>query len=131
MILIETNIMELICNEIISLDNKIRFVGIISELGKVQAATIREDIDPLVSEKDREMLFTEASLKMRMSRDFNQQFGQVNFAIARRDKVDLLSMPLADNLLYITADRGIDFDLVDKVKKILENVNPKLNNFIC
>jgi len=130
MILIETNIMESICNEIMNLDNKIRFVGIISELGRVQAASIREGIDPLVREKDREMLFTEASLKMRMSRDFNQQFGQVNFAIARRDRVDLLSMPLGDNLLYITADRGIDFDMIDKMREILEKANPKLSNFV-
>ena len=47
-----------ICNSIFSIDQKIRFVGVINERGRLVAGGMKENVEPLESEKDDEMIFS-------------------------------------------------------------------------
>jgi len=55
-----------ICNSILSVDSKIRFVGVINERGRLVAGGMRENVEPLESEKDDEMIFMELALRVKM-----------------------------------------------------------------
>ena len=46
-----------ICDSILSIDPKIRFVGVINERGRLVAGGMRDNVEPLESEKDDEMIF--------------------------------------------------------------------------
>ena len=54
-----------ICNSILSIDPKIRFVGVINERGRLVAGGMRENVEALESEKDNEMIFMELALRVK------------------------------------------------------------------
>jgi hypothetical protein len=62
----ETLSLEKICNEIMGVDSKIRFVGIINEMGRLLSGGIRPGIKPLIEESARQTLFMEVALRIRM-----------------------------------------------------------------
>ena len=110
---------ELLCNTILKTNNKIRFVGMVTYKGKPVAWQEREGVTPLVGGKEREILLTEAGLIVRMNQEFDESLGKVNFVFARRGKVDLLGFPMENYFLYLTLDRGIDFDGIEKINQKL------------
>ncbi len=102
-------IYEKICAKIQKLDKSIRFVGIVTDMGKMIAGGAKKGIKLLVDQKDQEMLFMEVALRIRMRHEFNLKLGPVNFTISNRKNVVLMSIPLMNNkLLYLSARKGFD-----------------------
>lgn len=98
-----------ICRKIIDVDSSIKFFGIINERGRFIVGQSREDAKFLVSEKDREMLFMEAILRMRMRHDFDQTLGPVDFTITHRRNVVIMKIPAGKNIFYLSAEKSFDF----------------------
>lgn len=96
------------CQKILDLDKKIRFAGIISQMGKLVAGGQREGVKLLVSKDRHEMLFMEVVLRIRMRHEFDLDLGPVNFTISHRDKVVVMSIPYKDKILYVSAENDID-----------------------
>ncbi len=105
-----------------TLDKEIRFVGVINERGKLLAGGLREGLKSLEDPKDDEMLFMELALRVRMRKEFDKQLGAVKFAMSLRDKVIVMSYPMADsNILYVSADIGLDYGKIPpKILKIIQ-----------
>jgi hypothetical protein len=106
------------CQKILELDKKIRFAGIISQMGKLIAGGERNGVKLLVSKDRHEMLFMEVALRIRMRHEFDVDLGPVNFTISHRDKVVVMSIPYKDKILYVSAEN--DIDLYKIPHKILE-----------
>lgn len=101
-----------------ALDKEMRFVGVINERGKLLAGGLREGLKSLEDPKDDEMLFMELALRVRMRKEFDKQLGQVKFAMSFREKVIVMSFPIGDNILYVSADTKLDYGKIPP--KILE-----------
>ena len=102
-------IYEKICAKIQKLDKRIRFVGIVTDKGRLIAGGAKKCVKLLVEQKDQEMLFMEAALRIRMRHEFDLKLGPVNFTISNRKKRVLMSIPLVNNeLLYLSARKGFD-----------------------
>jgi hypothetical protein len=110
-----------ICNSIFSIDQKIRFVGVINERGRLVAGGMKENVEPLESEKDDEMIFMELALRVKMRKEFDKQLGQVNFAMASRQRALAISVIINDDILYIVSEPDSDYGSLPK--KILEIIN--------
>jgi len=98
-----------ICRKIVKLDPSIKFFGIINERGRFVIGQSRKDVKFLVDEKDREMLFMEAVLRMRMRHDFDQTLGPVDFTITHRRNVVIMKIPAGKNIFYLSAENKFDF----------------------
>ena len=81
-----------ICSSILSLDPKIRFAGIINEHGRLVAGGMKENVEPLETEKDDELIFMELALRVKMRKEFDKQLGLVNFAMASRKRALAISV---------------------------------------
>jgi hypothetical protein len=90
-------------------DNQIRFAGVINDRGRLVAGGMRENVEPLESEKDDEMIFMELALRVKMRKEFDRQLGQVNFAMASED------------ILYVVSEPDADYGLLPK--KILKLIH--------
>jgi len=101
--------LESLCKKVMDLDPKIRFAGIINEKGRLVAGGMREGMESLASSKDREMLFMELALRVKMRKEFDKQLGAVKFAMSYREKCIIMSFPLDDNILYVSANASLDF----------------------
>jgi hypothetical protein len=107
-----------ICKRVMGLDKEIRFVGVINERGKLLAGGLREGLKSLEDPKDDEMLFMELALRVRMRKEFDKQLGPVKFAMSLREKVIVMSFPIGDNILYVSANTNLDYGKIPP--KILE-----------
>lgn len=110
-----------ICNSVFSIDQKIRFVGVINERGRLVAGGMKENVEPLESEKDDEMIFMELALRVKMRKEFDKQLGQVNFAMASRERALAISVIINDDILYVVSEPDSDYGSLPK--KILEIIN--------
>ncbi len=110
-----------ICNSILSIDPKIRFAGVINERGRLVAGGMKDNVEPLESEKDDEMIFMELALRVKMRKEFDKQLGPVNFAMASRERALAISVVINDDILYIVSEPDADYGSLPK--KILEIIH--------
>ncbi|MFQ5573751.1 MAG: DUF6659 family protein, partial [Nitrosopumilaceae archaeon] len=89
------------CKNILKLDPKIRFAGLINDKGRYLTGATRKGVKFLISVRDKEMLFTEVALRTRMRREFDQQLGKVDFSLSHRKNVIILSFPYGEEILYV------------------------------
>jgi len=105
--------LEKICQKIMQLDPKMRSARIINNRGHLIAGGMKEGLKSLEEAKQDEMMFMELALRVRMRRDFDKELGHVHFAMSYRDKVIILSFPLADdNVLLASGEKEIDFSKI-------------------
>ncbi|MGH9998925.1 MAG: DUF6659 family protein [Nitrosopumilaceae archaeon] len=114
--------LESICKKVMDLDNKIRFVGIINEKGRLVAGGMRKGVEPLENPKQSEILFMELALRVKMRKEFDGQMGPVKFAMSYREKAVIMSFPIRnDNVLYVSTDTKLDFkNISSKILKIFQ-----------
>jgi len=111
-----------ICEKVFTVDPKIRFAGVINERGRLVAGGMKENIEPLESEKDDEMIFMELALRVKMRKEFDKQLGPVNFAMASRERAIAISVTINDDILYIVAESDADYgSLPKKILKIVHS----------
>ena len=103
-----------ICDSILSIDPKIRFAGVINERGRLVAGGMKENVQPLETEKDDEMIFMELALRVKMRKEFDKQLGPVNFAMASRQRALAISVILNDDILYVVSEPDADYGSLPK-----------------
>jgi len=111
-----------ICNSIHSIDPKIRFAGVINERGRLVAGGMKENVEPLESEKDDEMIFMELALRVKMRKEFDKQLGPVNFAMASRERALAISVIINNDILYVVSEPDTDYGMLPKqILKIIHS----------
>ena len=73
----------------------------------------------------------ELALRVRMRHEFDHEFGQVHFSLSYREKVIVMSFPLAqDDVLLVSSEKEVDFGKIPfKVLKIIEPLKNKMSTF--
>lgn len=97
---------ESICDRVIKLDPKIRFVVVITDNGKPLVSRTRHGLVQILDGNDGEVVLTEAALIIRMHREFDAKLGKVNYVIVKREKIAALIFSLGKDLLYVSCDLG-------------------------
>ncbi len=105
-----------------SLDPKIRFVGVVSERGRLVAGGMKDSIKSLEDERDDEMIFMELALRVKMRKEFDEQLGPVKFAMALRERILAISVLINDDILYAVFEPDADYGLLpDKILDIVHS----------
>ncbi|MDE1762953.1 MAG: hypothetical protein KGH88_01740 [Thaumarchaeota archaeon] len=113
---------EKVCKKVMEIDPKIRFVGLINEKGRLVGGGMRDGLRSLEDSRDDEMLYMELVLRAKMRREFDKVLGPVQFAMSYREKVIIMSFPLKDSVVLLSAEKGVDFSEIPfKVLKILSH----------
>ena len=110
-----------LCNGIFDIDEKIRFVGIIDEMGKLIVGEMKKGLPSLERDDGSIRLYLGYAINNVLRRDFDNVFGKVLFTFSEREKIKLLTIPMNDNLLLVSMDISSDHD--ELIKKILNTVN--------
>ena len=123
--------LEKICQKIVKLDPKMRSARIINSRGHLMAGGMKKGIMSLEAQKQDEMMFMELALRVRMRHEFDHEFGQVHFSMSYREKVIVMSFPLAqDDVLLVSAEKEVDFGKIPfKILKIIEPLKNKMSTF--
>ena len=113
---------EAMCKKVMDLDSRIRFVGMVNNQGRLIAGGMKEGKKTLEDTKDDEMLFMELVLRTKMRKEFDKQLGAVKFAMSYRERAVVMSFPIDEHVMLVSAEREVDFAKIPfKILKILEN----------
>jgi len=115
--------LEKICQKITNLDPNMRSCRIINSRGHLVAGGMKKGLLSLEAQKQDEMMFMELALRVRMRHEFDKEFGEVHFSMSYRDKVTVMSFPLAnDDVLLVSSEKEADFSKI--AFKILKLIVP-------
>jgi len=115
----EYSIFQQKCNLLLK-EDEVRFAGLINNMGKLVVGGFREGILPYEDEAERQKMFMELALRVSMRMEFDYSLGPVKYSASRREKVVMMSFPINNNVLMISADPSIDIEkFAKKALKII------------
>jgi len=106
--------LESLCKRVLKINPKIRFVGVISNKGKLLESRVREGVTRHVSDTEQEMLFMETALRWLMRPEYDEKLGPVDFSLVQRRKVIMMGFILADNILCVSTDLEVDISKITR-----------------
>lgn len=116
------------CEKIIALEDKIRFVGIVNKSGEVIAGGFQKGVEPLLEGEDEQELYVHSLSNMAVLNNFTDRLGKVSYHIAKHDKVSLMTFPLSEEILCLSASSRADIDKIrDSNLDIIENDRRHVN----
>ncbi len=100
-------------------ESEIRFAGLVSPMGHLVAGGMKKDLKPLEDDADMRKLYMELILRVSTRQEFDQTLGVVNYSASRREKAVVLSFPIGNKVLLVSADTAVNIDeTAKKIKKI-------------
>ncbi len=113
-----------LCNTLLEIDSRIRFAGLINKMGRLVAGGMKPELLSLEESKDNEMIFLQLALKVNQRKAFDKVFGLVEFSLAYREKLIMMSFPVNDYILLISTEKEVDFfKLPFKILEIIHKEN--------
>jgi len=101
-------------------EDEIRFAGLINSMGRLVAGGFREGITPLEDDTERQKMYMELALRVSMRKEFDYSLGPVKYSASRREKAVMMSLPINNKVLLISAETYVEIDkLANKVMKII------------
>ena len=98
---------ELICQNIASISPFIRFVGVIGERGELLAYNRRQDLTPLLDEKNTKYQFSHIAMKTDLEGFFDKNLGEVEFVWEERKKVQTISFAIKKAIVWVSIDKKV------------------------
>ena len=98
---------------------EIRFAGLINPMGHLVAGGMKEGMKPLEDDADMRKLYMELILRVSTRQEFDQSLGEVEYSASRRKKAVVMSFPIDNKVLLVSANPDVDIDATaKKIKKI-------------
>ena len=102
-------------------EDEIRFAGVINGMGRLVVGNFKEGIIPLEDNAEMQKMYMELALRVSMRKEFDYSLGPVKYCASRREKVVMISVPIGNNVLLVSAETHVDIDkLGKKILKIIE-----------
>ena len=96
-----------ICEEVAAISPFIRFVGAIGESGELLAYNRRNDLVPLLNEKNTQYQFSHIAIKTDLEGFFDKNLGEIEFVWEERKKVQTISFAIKKNRIWISIDKKV------------------------
>ena len=98
---------------------EIRFAGLINHMGHLVAGGMKKGMSPLEDEADMRKLYMELILRVSTRKEFDYSLGPVEYSASRREKAVMLSFPIGNKVMLISAETDVNIDeTAKKIKKI-------------
>ena len=98
---------------------EIRFAGLINHMGHLVAGGMKKGITPLEDEADMRKLYMELILRVSTRKEFDYSLGPVEYSASRREKAVVLSFPIGNKVILVSANVDVNIDdTAKKIKKI-------------
>jgi len=106
--------------DIILSEKEIRFAGFVDLKGNLVKSQFREGIIPFENDDEQRQIFRELALRISTRKKFDYSMGAVKYSASRREKLVIMSFPLKNSILLITAEPNVNIDrLAYKIIQIL------------
>ncbi len=97
-----------LCERVIKLDKNIRFAGIVNANGEVIEGGFQQGIQPLLNGPAEQQMYVQSLSNVVTLRQYADKLGAFRYSVTEHDKVTLLTFPLGDGILCISASSKSD-----------------------
>jgi hypothetical protein len=97
---------------------EIRFAGLINPMGHLVAGGMKKGLKPLEDDADMRKLYMELILRVSTRQEFDQTLGEVKYSASRRTKAVVMSFPIDNKVLLVSANPDVSID--DTAKKVMK-----------
>ena len=111
-----------LCDRIIKLDRSIRFVGVVNNRGEVIEGGFKQGVEPMLNGTDEQQMYIHSLSNLTMLQSYKDRLGMVRYNITEHEKVILMTFPLGDGILCVSALPKTNMNKIrDKVIKVLKS----------
>ena len=111
-----------VAEEIIDLDTKMRFVGIIDLKGSIVEGIMKKGKTSLESQKEYEHFCMQVAERRKMRAEFDKNLGKVRYVHVEQENVTQLVVYTKKNTILVTVEPELDIkkkmQIVNSIKKI-------------
>ncbi len=107
---------------ILKLDSKIRFAGVVNTKGVLINKMYQEGVEEYLTHSELKMSLHYSMLEWEKSKNLNHKIGNERASVVEYDKVTLLSIPLNNSDLFVASIEPNEdyFKMILKIKPLLE-----------
>lgn len=95
-------------------EDEIRFAGLINNMGRLVAGGSKKGVSPLEDDAERQKMYMELALRVSMRMEFDYSLGKVKYSASRRKNAVMMSFPINNNVLLVSAEADVDIDKTAK-----------------
>ena len=99
---------------------KIQFVSVINEKGNLVTGGVRDDSESIQNKRFYEDLYEEVATRVKLRKDFDMVLGKLKGSIIIRHRVVTMSIPIKNDILFVSADTSINYSVL--LEKILKEI---------
>ena len=99
--------LDMACQKL-SEEYKVRHVGVINQLGHLVAGGFKKGVSPLLDDVNVRMVYMQMQLDFRMRQELDNVLGPIDYIASRRTKQLIITVPLDDLLILISAEPDAD-----------------------
>jgi hypothetical protein len=111
-----------LCEKIIKLDRNIRFAGIVNNRGEVIEGGFKHGVEPLLNGTDEQQMYIHSLSNLNTLQAYSDRLGIVRYSLTEHEKVTLLTFPLDDGILCLSATpKANPGKIRDSVMKVLKS----------
>jgi hypothetical protein len=127
----KTSLFQKVCDEVISLNDSIRFAGISDKEGKLLAVSERQNLKPLLSNEERAQYAITAATRQYTRLRWEYHLGRIHYASSRYEKLARATIPIADanSTLYYVLLLSFDPDIKNIHKLIMDTIIPRIRKW--
>jgi hypothetical protein len=110
-----------LCKEIQQLDNSIRFIGVVNNMGSLIATADRNGLNPLMNEKETSHYAMQSVLRAAIHEEFESEIGRLEYSIGKYERLLRATVPIRitvddENKFYLL----LSFDLKSAALDVIE-----------
>lgn len=107
----------------LSKNEKVRHVGVINELGRLIAGGFKQGKSPLIKDEKISMTYMQMQLDFKMRKELDDILGPIDYIASRRTKQLIISVPIGDNLILISAEPDADDkQIIKKAEELFDDI---------
>jgi hypothetical protein len=127
----KSSLFQKVCDEVISLNDSIRFAGISDKEGKLLAVSERQNLKPLLSNEERAQYAITAATRQYTRLRWEYHLGRIHYASSRYEKLARATIPIADanSTLYYVLLLSFDPDIKNLHKLIMDTIIPRIRKW--
>src|SRR5919201_5999507 len=95
---------------IISLDPRIRFAGVIDRSGRMYAGEIRKGTEEYLNEKNAGLSLAQTAYIVDLRQIFTPELGSLKYILYSYEKVKLFSVPIKEHILVFYTDNDVNIE---------------------
>ena len=118
----EVKKLEIACKKLLQ-EKEIGHVGVINPLGRLVAGGFSNNVKPLLDEDKIRMVYMQMQLDFNMRQELDNVLGPIDYISSRRTKQLIISVPIGENLVLITAEPNTDDKkIIRKAEELFDDI---------